>query len=327
MSGVDSGPKVCTFKKSRGRAAVFRKRKYTSSGEDDSDEESAVVKVTKRSRKGGLVEKTNNVRGSNKGEIQDVMSSDDEDDKKLTTFSFRSSKSKQPEGPQDQGATSVLQIETEHDQDAQALFEKSQKINKNLEGKVDDKVYRGQGNYLQYYEKKDTVQGNASSGMNRKGPIRAPLHLRATVRWDYQPDICKDWKETGYCGFGDSCKFLHDRSDYKSGWQLDREFEENEKPEDDDAYVISSSDEDDQLPFACFLCRERFKNPVITKCGHYFCEVCALKQFKKSMKCAVCSKQTNGVFNPAKDLIAKIEKKEAELRRKAEDEEHRPPPE
>ena len=25
----------------------------------------------------------------------------------------------------------------------------------------------------------------------------------------------------------DSCKFLHDRSDYKSGWQLDREFEEN----------------------------------------------------------------------------------------------------
>lgn len=36
----------------------------------------------------------------------------------------------------------------------------------------------------------------------RKGPIRAPAHLRATVRWDYQPDICKDYKETGYCGFG-----------------------------------------------------------------------------------------------------------------------------
>ena len=71
-----------------------------------------------------------------------------------------------------------------------------------LEGKEDDKIYRGQNNYLQYYERKDTVQGNAASGMNRKGPMRAPLHLRATVRWDYQPDICKDWKETGYCGFG-----------------------------------------------------------------------------------------------------------------------------
>ena len=44
--------------------------------------------------------------------------------------------------------------------------------------------------------------GNASSGMVRKGPIRAPEHLRATVRWDYQPDICKDYKETGFCGFG-----------------------------------------------------------------------------------------------------------------------------
>ena len=34
------------------------------------------------------------------------------------------------------------------------------------------------------------------------GPIRAPAYLRSTVRWDYQPDICKDYKETGYCGFG-----------------------------------------------------------------------------------------------------------------------------
>ena len=32
--------------------------------------------------------------------------------------------------------------------------------------------------------------------------MRAPEHLRATVRWDYQPDICKDYKETGFCGFG-----------------------------------------------------------------------------------------------------------------------------
>ena len=61
---------------------------------------------------------------------------------------------------------------------------------------------------------------------HRKGPIRAPAHLRATVRWDYAPDICKDYKETGFCGFGDSCKFLHDRSDYKHGWQLEREAEQ-----------------------------------------------------------------------------------------------------
>jgi len=37
--------------------------------------------------------------------------------------------------------------------------------------------------------------------------------------------IIQDYKETGFCGFGDSCKFMHDRSDYKSGWQLEREWQ------------------------------------------------------------------------------------------------------
>jgi hypothetical protein len=43
-----------------------------------------------------------------------------------------------------------------------------------------------------------------------------------------QPDLCKDYKESGYCGFGDSCKFMHDRGDYKTGWQLDKEWEEQQ---------------------------------------------------------------------------------------------------
>ena len=33
-----------------------------------------------------------------------------------------------------------------------------------LKGKEDDKKYRGINNYAQYYEKKDTAQGNAASG-------------------------------------------------------------------------------------------------------------------------------------------------------------------
>ncbi|MGH0141825.1 UNVERIFIED_CONTAM: hypothetical protein FKN15_005352 [Acipenser sinensis] len=113
-----------------------------------------------------------------------------------------------------------------------------------------------------------------------KGPIRAPDHLRATVRWDYQPDICKDYKETGFCGFGD-----------------------------DENYEVSSDEED--LPFKCFICRESFKNPVITKCRHYFCERCALQHYRKSQRCYVCNEQTNGVFNPAKELITKMQKLQA----------------
>ncbi|KAI9912192.1 hypothetical protein PsorP6_009719 [Peronosclerospora sorghi] len=41
--------------------------------------------------------------------------------------------------------------------------------------------------------------------------------------------FCKDYKETGFCGYGDSCKFLHDRGGYKSGWQIEKEFDEKEK--------------------------------------------------------------------------------------------------
>lgn len=62
----------------------------------------------------------------------------------------------------------------------------------------------------------------------------------------------------------DSCKFLHDRSDYKFGWQLERE-ERKKGPMDeaDDKYEIHSDEED--MPFKCFICRDSFKNPVVTK--------------------------------------------------------------
>jgi RING finger protein 113A len=116
-------------------------------------------------------------------------------------------------------------------QDGRALFERAQKANADRKisdektGKesvdFEDKVYRGANNYAKFIEKKDSALGSAAKMST--GPQRAPAHLRTTVRWDYAPDICKDYKETGFCGFGDSCKFMHDRSDYKFGWQLERE--------------------------------------------------------------------------------------------------------
>ncbi|VDD78465.1 unnamed protein product [Mesocestoides corti] len=171
-------------------------------------------------------------------------------------------------GPKDQGATATLEVDTETSHDAQALFLKAKEINKELKSNQ-DKIYRGINNYAQYIEKKDTVMGNAASGFNRKGPMRAPAHLRATVRWDYQPDICKDYKETGFCSFGDSCKFLHDRSDYKHGWQLEQEFAEGTYGVEgnDDRYEIKSEDEADDdahLPLKCIICRGDFKDPVVT---------------------------------------------------------------
>ncbi|KFW01226.1 RING finger protein 113A, partial [Eurypyga helias] len=191
-------------------------------------------------------------------------SSDDEGPSKEGGVTYKSTRSAKPVGPEDMGATAVYELDTEKEKDAQAIFERSQKIQEELRGKEDDKIYRGINNYQKYVKPKDTSMGNASSGMVRKGPIRAPEHLRATVRWDYQPDICKDYKETGFCGFGDSCKFLHDRSDYKHGWQIERELDEGRYGVNDEENYEVSSDEED-MPFKCFICRSSFKNPVVTK--------------------------------------------------------------
>ncbi|XP_059609346.1 E3 ubiquitin-protein ligase RNF113A [Phlebotomus argentipes] len=300
-----------SFKKLNVRNKGARKRKQSSSSSSSSsDQESAVVRGSSRSGKiNPNVHKSSGVK-SLKVKEKRASSSEDED---AAIVSYRSNRSAMPLGPTDQGATATVEIDTEKDRDAQAIFEKSQAVNDELRGKADDKIYRGINNYTQFYKKKDTAMGNASSGMVRKGPIRAPSHLRATVRWDYQPDICKDYKETGFCGFGDSCKFLHDRSDYKHGWQLEMEgtSRKNESGDEDDGKYEIHSDEE-ELPFKCIICRESFTDPIITKCKHYFCEKCALAQYKKSSRCFVCGNQTNGVFNPATQLINKLKLDEAQ---------------
>lgn len=87
----------------------------------------------------------------------------------------------------DQGATATYELDTAFDRDTQATFERAAQLNKEMKNTrgtdMDDKeVYRGMNNYQQFYEKKDTAQGNASSGAARIGPKRAPSNLRATVR-------------------------------------------------------------------------------------------------------------------------------------------------
>lgn len=235
----------------------------------DNEQDTAVVRIVPKSKKiNPNVHVTSLIKGRQQARAGSSSSDSDNKAGSSITVSYKSNRSITALGPSDQGATATNEMDTEQDRDAQAIFEKSLEINKELEGKADDKIYRGLNNYAQYYKKKDTAAGNASSGMVRKGPIRAPAHLRATVRWDYQPDICKDFKETGFCGFGDSCKFLHDRSDYKAGWQLEQEHAAGargtaESDGDDTKYEIHSDEE--SLPFKCFICRQTFVDPIVTK--------------------------------------------------------------
>jgi RING finger protein 113A len=162
---------------------------------------------------------------------------------------------------------------------------------------------------------------------------------------------------------------LHDRGDYKAGWQLDRDWNERQKNKDgtgqarltDDKavaprahmrthtyiamqtcrhvptslkhraglphalcrllctdpnkYVIPDADEED-VPFACLICRQNFRTPIVTRCKHYFCEQCALDHYRRSPKCFVCGEKTGGIFTMAKDLLRKLE----ERRKRAETE-------
>lgn len=285
------------------RKRTIKQRNIRKQESDDSDDQTTVVKKEKKlDLSNPLIQRTKTTSVAKKPAADDSSSEED------VIPTYRSKQTADSELPSDMGATATLEIETEVDRDAQAIFENALKINKELKGKEDDKIYRGAANYQQFYEKRDTAAGNASSGMVRKGPIRAPANLRATVRWDYQPDICKDYKETGYCGFGDSCKFLHDRSDYKFGWQLEQE-EHQHQHDDDEGTSYEITDRDDDLPFKCFICRGDFKDPVVTKCEHYFCEKCALAQYQKSTRCYICNKQTSGIFTTAKKLVQRLKEK------------------
>jgi RING finger protein 113A len=180
------------------------------------------------------------------------------------------------------------------------------------------------------------------------GPLRATTFVRTTARFDYQPDICKDYKETGFCGFGDTCIYLHDRGDTKSGWQMEQEYEERKRKEEDKksremdrfmksmmcgevgtAVASSKAKEggedfdhdysnnqsnkhnnlDDGIPYACHICRGPFRNPVVTTCGHYFCESCMQHRLRESTPssscCPICQKDTHGVLNHPTKLVTK----------------------
>ncbi|KAI6250643.1 Pre-mRNA-splicing factor cwc24 [Erysiphe necator] len=180
-----------------------------------------------------------------------------------------------------------------------------------------EKLYKGLANQTKF------IVRNENAPKRVVGPIKAPANLRTITVTDFAPDVCKDYKQTGFCGFGDSCKYLHAREDYKHGWQLDKEWENVTKDKKLKAGTTIASinrkvddeeSEDDEtmlenIPFACILCKEKYQNPVVTKCRHYFCESCALKRYKKYQSCAACGSSTGGVFNIAKNLKKLLDRK------------------
>ncbi|EPS58935.1 hypothetical protein M569_15875 [Genlisea aurea] len=320
VDAPDEPSSVCTFFRKPSKGKNIRKRSVTvQEGEDeDSKSESSVV-ITRK--KPATVD--NKLRFST-GPLT-TLKDPDPNKAKATVFEYESSKEIQVQN--DSRATATLETETEFSKDARAVRERVLRQaedalkGKSKSDKGEEKLYKGIHGYTDYkagFRREQTVASEKAGGAH--GPLRASAHIRVSARFDYQPDICKDYKETGYCGYGDSCKFMHDRGDYKSGWQLEKEWEEKEKErarklfmgmkDEDEGGAEDEEDEDSQLPFACLICRESFVDPVVTRCKHYFCEHCALKHHAKNKKCFVCNQPTNGIFNTAFEIRKKIAPKQ-----------------
>lgn len=197
-------------------------------------------------------------------------------------------------------ATAINEYDTESDRDHLARRKEALKRSKDLAASRQlDTKYRGLKGYQQFLMQGDTAKANAGSDKNRvAGPVRAVANLRTTCRFDYKPDLCKDYNETGFCGFGDSCIFLHDRTEHKSSYQLEQEWEAEQKrkqleAENPEALVIETKVM--AKPTECAVCSKAFIRPVKTKCAHYFCESCVLRL----QKCPTCKSPLMGSFKPA----------------------------
>jgi RING finger protein 113A len=197
-----------------------------------------------------------------------------------------------------------------------------------------DGTYKGAANYQSFIQKNPDRTAHHPPASKVIGPVKSSTNVRTITVTDFAPDVCKDYKQTGFCGFGDNCKYLHAREDYKQGWQLDRDWEINTKGKQQVGKTVASAnrgsknaagdDDDDEklldsIPFKCIICKEDYKNPIVTKCGHYFCEACALKRYRKDPSCAACATGTGGVFNVAKKLNRLLERKREREESKTED--------
>ncbi|KAK2075136.1 hypothetical protein P8C59_009287 [Phyllachora maydis] len=166
---------------------------------------------------------------------------------------------------------------------------------KNLLGstRAKSKQGLGEGTYKGLASQASYIQQNPDAPKRAIGPVKAPTNIRTVTIMDMAPDVCKDYKRSGFCGFGDNCKFLHARENYLEGWQLDQEWDKVTKGKKNlSGTIVASADRN--------------------KTGEHEVdedEIAMLESIPKDPSCAACGAGTNGVFNVAKRLQKLLQRK------------------
>lgn len=135
------------------------------------------------------------------GTASDSNSSEEESAVKKPIF-----KSKRPTNlrkrVRDGEASDVSTIPNNPKEDSPPPFKKragAPKSNENeQEIQQSEGAYKGVANYKSFIHKNPDIQSK------KIGPMKVPSNVRTITVTDYTPDVCKDYKQTGFCGFGDS---------------------------------------------------------------------------------------------------------------------------
>ncbi|KAK6462627.1 pre-mRNA splicing factor CWC24 [Scheffersomyces coipomensis] len=149
-------------------------------------------------------------------------------------------------------------------------------------------------------KKQDDSDEEEEIAISTKSKIKPlPTNITVTTLTDFQPDVCKDFLQTGYCGYGDTCKFLHIRDESKANKVIEKEWE-TVGSNTTKLTIPTNKDTSEKLPFKCVLCKSDYKHPIKTKCGHLYCKDCFLNRYKKKKKvnCFICNEDTNGIIIP-----------------------------